>query len=38
MRPRHLGEMTRTIGFEQLPQTFEGLLKGAVKGRTVVKI
>lgn len=38
MRPRHLREMTRTIGFEQLPQTFEALLKGAMKGRTVVKI
>lgn len=38
MRPRHLKEMTRTIGFEQLPEIFEALLKGAVKGRVVVKI
>ena len=38
MCPRHLGEMAHTIGFEQLPETFDALLKGAVKGRTVVKI
>lgn len=36
MRPRHLKEMTRTIAFESLPQAFEGLLKGAAKGRIVV--
>ena len=36
MRPRHLKEMTRTIPFESLPQAFEGLLKGAAKGRIVV--
>lgn len=38
MRPRHLKEMTRTIGFEQLPETFDALLKGRIKGRVVVKI
>jgi putative YhdH/YhfP family quinone oxidoreductase len=38
MRPRHLKEMTRTIHFEQLPETFDALLKGAIKGRVVVKI
>lgn len=38
MHPRHLGEMAHTIGFGQLPETFDGLLKGTVKGRTVVKI
>jgi NADPH2:quinone reductase len=38
MRPRHLKEMTRTIHFEQLPETFDALLKGAVKGRVVVEI
>jgi putative YhdH/YhfP family quinone oxidoreductase len=36
MRPRHLKEMTRTIPFESLPSAFEGLLKGAAKGRIVV--
>lgn len=38
MRPRHLKEMTRTISFEQLPETFDALLKGRMKGRVVVKI
>ena len=38
MRPRHLKEMTRTIDFEQLPETFDALLKGTAKGRVVVKI
>lgn len=38
MRPRHLKEMTRTIHFEQLPETFDALLKGGVKGRVVVEI
>jgi acrylyl-CoA reductase (NADPH) len=38
MRPRHLKEMTRTIHLEQLPETFDALLKGTVKGRVVVKI
>jgi len=38
MRPRNLEEMTQTIVFEQLPATFDALLKGAVKGRVVVKI
>ncbi len=38
MRPRHLKEMTRTIHFEQLAETFDALLKGGVKGRVVVKI
>ena len=38
MRPRHLNEMTHTIHFDQLPETFDALLKGAVKGRVVVKI
>lgn len=38
MRPRHLKEMTRTVLFEQLPETFDALLKGTAKGRVVVKI
>jgi putative YhdH/YhfP family quinone oxidoreductase len=36
MRPAHLKEMTRTISFEELPGAFEGLLKGAARGRIVV--
>jgi len=36
MRPAHLKDMTRTIPFDELPQAFEGLLKGAAKGRIVV--
>jgi acrylyl-CoA reductase (NADPH) len=36
MRPAHLKEMTRTIAFDDLPGAFEGLLKGAAKGRIVV--
>lgn len=38
MRPRNLDEMTQTIVFEQLPVIFDAMLKGAVKGRVVVKI
>jgi len=38
LRPRHLAAITNTVAFEQLPEVFEALLKGAVKGRTVVKI
>jgi NADPH-dependent curcumin reductase CurA len=38
MRPAHLEEMTRTIPLEDLPQAFEGLLKGAAKGRIVVDL
>ncbi len=38
LRPRHLDAMTQTVTFEQLPDTFGALLKGAVKGRTVVEI
>ena len=38
MHPRHLKEMTRTITFEQLPETFDALLKGVIKGRVVLKI
>src|SRR5712672_1900795 len=38
MRPAHLREMTRTIPFDELPRAFEGLLKGAAKGRIVVDL
>jgi putative YhdH/YhfP family quinone oxidoreductase len=38
MRPAHLKEMTRTIPFDELPRAFDGLLKGAAKGRIVVDL
>lgn len=38
MRPRHLKDMTRTIGMSELPQAFEAFVKGSVKGRTVVDV
>ncbi len=38
MRPAHLKDMTRTIPFDELPRAFEGLLKGAAKGRIVVDL
>jgi len=36
LRPAHLKEMTRTIPFDELPGAFDGLIKGAAKGRIVV--
>ncbi len=36
MRPAHLKEMTRTIPFDELARAFDGLLKGAARGRIVV--
>ena len=36
MRPAHLKEMARTIAFAELPKAFDGLLKGAARGRIVV--
>ena len=38
LRPSHLGEMTRTIAFADLPGAFGAFLDGQVRGRTVVKI
>lgn len=38
LRPRHLHEMTRTIGFEELPDVFDDFLKGRARGRVVVEI
>ena len=38
LRPKHLGEMTRTIEFAELPGAFAAFLEGQVRGRTVVKI
>ena len=36
LRPAHLKEMTRTIAFDELPQAFDGFIKGAARGRVVV--
>jgi acrylyl-CoA reductase (NADPH) len=38
LRPRHLIEMTRTIGFDDLPDVFDDFLKGRARGRIVVEI
>jgi putative YhdH/YhfP family quinone oxidoreductase len=38
LRPRHLLEMTRTIGFDELPEVFDDFLKGRARGRIVVEI
>lgn len=39
LKPRHLDQIvTRTIGFDELPSAFGDYIKGAVTGRTVVRI
>ena len=38
MRPARLKDMTRTISIDELPQAFDGLLKGEAKGRIVVDL
>jgi len=38
LKPRHLHEITRTIGLDALPSAFDDFLQGRVKGRTVVKV
>jgi len=38
LRPPHLLEMTRTIGFDELPGVFDDFLKGRAHGRVVVDI
>lgn len=38
LRPPHLLEMTRTIGFDELPEVFDGFLKGKARGRVVVEL
>lgn len=38
LRPRHLLEITRTIGFDDLPDVFDDFLKGRARGRVVVEI
>ena len=38
MRPACLKDMTRTISIDELPQAFDGLLKGEARGRIVVDL
>lgn len=38
LKPGNLAQMTTTIDFSQLPETFEKFITGQVKGRIVVKI
>lgn len=38
LKPVHLEAMTRTISLDDLPAAFDAFVKGAVKGRTVVKV
>lgn len=39
LRPRHLDTMvTRLVSLEELPEVFDTMLKGRIKGRTVVRI
>ena len=38
MRPAHLKDIARTIPIDELPQAFDGLLKGEAKGRIVVDL
>lgn len=38
LRPRNLSEMTRTIGFDDLPDVFDSFLKGKAHGRIVVEV
>lgn len=38
LKPKYLHEVTRTIGFDELPGAFDDFVQGKVKGRTVVRI
>ncbi len=38
LRPRHMAEMTRMIGFEALPQAFAAYMQGQARGRVVVEV
>ena len=38
MKPKHLNAIVHEVGFDGLPAIFDALLKGAGKGRTVVRI
>jgi acrylyl-CoA reductase (NADPH) len=38
LKPQHLETITTIVGLDQLPAAFERILKGQIKGRTVVKL
>jgi acrylyl-CoA reductase (NADPH) len=38
LKPRHLGDIARTITLEDLPGYFDRMLKGQTRGRAVVKL
>jgi NADPH2:quinone reductase len=38
LKPRHLGDIARTITLEELPGYFDRMLKGQTRGRAVVKL
>ncbi|MCC4117073.1 oxidoreductase [Aromatoleum toluclasticum] len=38
LKPRHLAAVTRSITLDELPDAFDAYIKGAIKGRTVVRI
>lgn len=38
LKPRHLLEVTRIIGLDELPSCFQDFIEGRVKGRTVVQV
>jgi len=38
LHPMHLAEMTRAIGFGELPDAFGAFLEGGSQGRTVVRV
>jgi acrylyl-CoA reductase (NADPH) len=38
LKPRHLAAIRREVGFDELPGVFQQVLKGGVRGRSVVRI
>jgi putative YhdH/YhfP family quinone oxidoreductase len=38
LHTQKLGDLAHTVSFDQLPQVFEKMLRGATRGRTLVKI
>ena len=38
LKPRHLGDIARTIALEELPDYFSRMLQGRTRGRAVVKL
>ncbi|HLE93612.1 MAG TPA: hypothetical protein VI543_03405, partial [Sulfuricaulis sp.] len=39
LRPRHLDKIvTKTVSLDELPGVFDAILKGRIRGRTLVKL